>query len=383
MRSVARYVVLALSLCAPVGAAAQVVVLPTEYSGELGPADREAFEAQLRDSVGRGAAAEVVAPTAAELGALADCADATCAVEIGQQIAASVVVRATVNAEAEIYDFRLDVRALDDGRALASQTGDCTFCPVAEALEAFGFTAEAALAGVAPLPAATSGRPPEPPPAAAPPPVVAEVTPEPEPTPEPAAPAIVRGGIALNISTIPSTAVVTVNGERQGTGAATLLVAPQQLVIVVEAPGYTTYTEEVALEPSMRGPIYLRVGLSSAGAVAQRAPSRPPSSGSFANRAVGGVLAGVGALALGGGVTMLALDGQPTCSSGPVSACQELYEFTAGGAVATAAGAAALGAGLVLVSRSGHGADVGTTTGRRLTIAPLRHGVSATATIGF
>lgn len=333
----------------PLHATAQVLVLEGEYDGELQGDDIDAFNASLEAGLERGAPGQVVsaADTAEALGELTACDGGDCALEIGFTVAASVAVRAEVYAEAEIYDFAVSVYDLNTGETLVTQTGDCTFCPIAEALDSFGFTAEAAIGAVSPMPEPTRGAEPEPEDP------LAEVAPDPQEEPQPTlmpGAAYVEGEIQFNVSVVPDTATISVNGEAVGEGRARLDVAAQELAIDVTAAGYEAYTEDVSLRESMTGPIFLRVVLTPT--VAAVTPPRATTGNSgpdFNRRAVGGTLMGVGAAAAIGGVALLALDGKTTCTDGPDYLCEDVWEFTAGGASLTALGGIAIGTGLGLI----------------------------------
>lgn len=350
-------------------AAAQVLVLEGEYQGELQEADVDAFRTALETGLDRGAPGQITSAddTRAAIGDLATCSGGDCIVAIGFTVPASVAVRAEVYAEAEIYDFTIRIFDLAGGEVLATQTGDCTFCPLAEALDSFRFTAEAAISAVSPMPPPTAG----PAPADEDPEDVAATAPESDA-------GWVPGEIRFNVSVVPDDATITVNGVEAGDGRASLDLAPQELQIAVAADGYEPYTEDVSLRPSMSGPIFLRVVMTptAVDAVTVEAPRRTARSGpDFDRRAVGGVLMGTGAAALVGGIVLLALDGEPTCSDGPSNLCEDVWEFTAGGATATAIGAAAIGTGLGLFISTLGGDDADEVrSGSRLSFAPTRGG---------
>lgn len=351
-----------LLLAAP--AAAQVITFATEFDGELddeGQARmREALQAGL-ESDGRAEVLDEDA-TSEALGDGAQCADEDCARAAGQQVSARVGVHASVYAEAEIYDFVVTVYDLNDGTVLAQQIGDCTFCPIAEATEAFRFTGEAALSAVSPLPEPTLS--------------------EPE-SPAAADAAIAPGDLQFNVSVVPEDAEIRINGQIVGSGRARVEVGPQELVITVMADGYDELQESVTVTPSMEGPVYLRVQLAPSVTVVEVPTGRPSRSGSdvepgFNRRSVGGVLIGSGVVAMTGGIVMLALDGNSTCSTGPLASCPTVVETTAGGIALTALGAlaAGTGTGLVLSTIEFGGSDDADDDSARgtLRVAPARGG---------
>lgn len=383
----------ALSAAALIGvsapAAAQVLEVSIEFGGDLAEEDRAAFDDALHDGI-RAVAPDAwtQAETEAAIGeALMRCQDRDCAITIGETTPASVVVAADIYAEAEIYDFTVRVYRASDGDTLVTQLGDCTFCPVAEAVERFAETCEAAIAAAEPLPAPTTG------------PVV-EPEPEPEPTPEPTPPVstgpqpYVQGNIPFYVSVVPETAEVLINGEVVGEGRAGLQLAPQDLAFEFRADGHETYTEDVTLTDGMDGPIFLRVVLQqepeivtvevpvevpvevlveAPGEPAARAP-RAPSEASFNRRAVGGVLIGTGIVATAGGAVLLALDGNTTCTNGPPELCEDVWEFTAGGGTLVGIGGLSIGTGIGLLISAARDDAVAATPRTDVSLAPLRRG---------
>ena len=359
---------LALAVAAP--AVGQVVVMPVSVTGDLSADDRQAFDDRLRDRAERASsthAIDVLPFDAAWLDG-ADCNDASCATAIGERVPASAMLFATVNAEAEIYDFEVRVVGLADGEGRSSQTGDCTFCPVAEALDGFGFAADAALAGARPLPPATRGPARadaepvvEPPPPPAPVPVVVAAPPtpsEPPPTPPPVdvastveapsppapapAPAFAAGDLPFGVRAVPADATIALNGETVGQGDVSVMVAPQRLIVTVSADGYAPYTEEVVVGASA-APVVMRVALAvDAGGRAARSTD----GSSFRRRAVGGILVTTGVLSIASAAVMASFDGDPACSDGDVRTCTELYEFTAAGTATALTGGALIAAGI-------------------------------------
>lgn len=322
--------VLGLSLAAP-AASAQVVVVGTDFGGELGPADAEAFRDVLREGLQRANRGAVMGESAAasRLGSAASCRASECMSAVGATLDASLAVTASVYAEAEIYDFEVRVYDARSGAELVRQTGDCTFCPVAEALESFGFTAEAALAG-ADLPSTPQSTPPV---AAAP------------------------GPTSLSILTVPDSATISIDGEVVGAGRFRNEYDPGTRTIEVIQDGYSPYLERVTISEAMADTtIYLRVVLSETARTVEVpvevpiAVSEGPDPETLSRRrAAGGVLLGVGLSAAGVGIGLLALDGRDTCETGASSQCPEVYEMSAGGAALTAVGGIAAGTGIGLL----------------------------------
>jgi hypothetical protein len=226
-----------------------------------------------------------------------------------------------------------------------------------------------------------------------------------------AADAFLVGEIPVSISAVPSTATITVNGAVVGTGRTELMLAPQTITIDVEAEGFSDYSEELTLRDSMRGPIFMRANLAAVAGVPVAAEAEPcpecevcaecaecevtecpevpelvcadgtepvaPDRSNFNRRAVGGILAGTGAASLIGGIVLLAVDGDTTCSSGPLSACPDVFETTAGGAALSVVGGLAIGTGIGLIVGDGGSNDrsaAATSSRARVGFAPRRGG---------
>jgi hypothetical protein len=274
-----------------------VLILESNISGEADDAEATALRAAIEQGVRAATNVPVIteAQAAERLGDDASCETSVCAEAIGKKLVAQVGVFASVNLEAEIYDFVITVFDLNSGAELTRQTGDCMFCPSAEAVDALRFATQAAIAAVPELPEASAG----------PAPVV--VAP---PTPEPATPRpthrYLEGNIVFGVSAVPGSALIEVNGESVGNGSAQLQLAPQEIEVKVTAAGYEPYLEKVTLRPSMTGPIFMRIAMSEVprAFAAPAAPERESrdlgDEPSFNHRAVGGVVLGTGIAALGG-----------------------------------------------------------------------------------
>ena len=364
---------LSLALVAPSVATAQVLTFSTTIEGDLGDDDANAFRDALGEGLSTDARVELVdeAGTAELLGDGATCADADCAVAAGEAISASLGVRAEIYAEAEIYDFTIQIFDLNTGEeVIPAQMGDCTFCPVAEALDAFRLTAASAIDRVDEFPEPTPD-----------PNAVAEVEPDTEPEPEPETAELIEGEIPIGISAVPEDAEIRVNGQIVGTGRANLTLAPQELEVVILADGHDEFTEAITLTEAMVGPVYLRAHLTREVQVVEAPPrrqaqNRDTAGPSFNRRAVGGVMAGVGGASLVTGIALLAIDGNTNCASGAVTACPEIYETTGGGVALTALGglAAGTGIGLIISTLGGGDGDEAASRGRDVAVSPTRGG---------
>ena len=365
---------LALILCSLAAAPlhAQVVVMPIDFDGDLSADDQVPFQESLAGGVSRGAPGDVTSADGDEaLTEYVGCRGGDCVMGIGLTIPTTVVVVTEVYAEAEIYDFTIRVYDANTGETVVTQTGDCTFCPVAEATESLGFTAEAALGAVDPMPEPTRGSEP------VPEDPLAETETETESETETeAGPAFEPGDIAFNVSVEPAEAAIAVNGAPQGSGRVSLDMAAQEFTITVTAEGFETYTEDVTLRESMVGPIFLRVVMTpdAPAVVVAPEPRRSSSGPGFNTTAVGAPLVGLGVASAVGGIILLSLDGDTTCSDGPPELCRDVWEFTAGGAAMTTIGGLALGTGIgILIAGSRSGGDEEAGSGG-LTFAPQRGG---------
>ena len=328
-------------------AAAQVVIVGTDFGGELTTDDELSFRQALFDGLERADRAPVLseAATRTAAGEAASCRDASCMSAVGAAVPASVIVTAEVYAEAEIYDYTVRFYDGSTGALLADQVGDCTLCPLAEAIETFSFTAEAGLASLPALraPEATVAE-------------VPEVPAEPVPT-------------TVAVLAVPNTAVITVDGVAVGAeGRYREGFSPGAYEVEVSAPGYRPYEERVTVSEAMAGStIYLRVVLAEdrveqAVQVAAAAPtSALASAGSVQrHRAGGGVAIGSGIALAAVGATLLAIDGNATCPTGTLDRCPSVYETTAGGATLLGLGSIGIGTGVgLLISTFGDGGSDG------------------------
>lgn len=368
------------ALLLPSMAVGQVLTFETTIEGDLGAEDAQSFRDALGEGLSTDARVDLVdeEATGELLGDGAVCSDSDCAVAAGEATPAALGVHAEIYAEAEIYDFTIKIFDLNTGEeVIPAQMGDCTFCPVAEALDAFRLTAAAAIDRVDTFPEPTPD-----------PNAVAEVEPdpieEPDPVEEPVTAELIEGDIPIGVSAVPDNAEIRINGQIVGTGRANLTLAPQELDIVILADGHDEFTESITLTESMVGPIYLRAHLAPEVTVveapARRQPANRDNAGpSFNRRAVGGVMAGVGGASLVTGIALLAIDGNTNCSSGAITACPEVYETTGGGVALTALGGLAAGTGIGLILSTIGGGDDGddeATRNRDLAISPIRGGAA-------
>lgn len=372
-------------LCAD-SASAQVLIFESELDGELDDAQKVV----LRDAL-YGALAEALEPevrgeaeTRELLGDGATCADAECAAAAGDAVPAQVGVQAYVYAASEIYDMRVTMYDLNTGEVLDEEIYDCTFCPFDEARDGFAFTATTIASRVS-LPATTSGGTTEPEPEQQLE-TVAVVEPEPEVEPEqdpvetlpPApAPAFLAGDVQLRIDVQPASAEVFVNGLSIGRGSQTIEVAPQRLTITAQAGGRVPMERALTVAPD---DTRLTVYADLAEVTRARAADASANPTAFNQRSVGGILVGTGSALLIGGVVALVMDGNSSCSEGPLSACESIYETTALGSALAVVGGIAVGTGIgfFATAPSNDVAAAPETRGSRFAFAPRRGGAVLT-----
>jgi hypothetical protein len=370
-------------LCTDV-ASAQVLTFESELDGELDDAQKtelrdalfgaldEAFDPQVRSE----------AETRELLGDRASCADAECAAAAGQAVSAQVGVQAYVYAASEIYDMRITVYDLNTGEVLDEEIYDCTFCPFDEARDGFAFTATT-IASRVELPSATSGEAADPEPE---PETVAAVEPEPEVEPEtdpvevlpvPPEEAFVAGEVQLRIEVQPPSAEVFVNGLSVGRGSQTISVAPQRLTITAQAGGHAPMERALTVAPE---DTRLTVYADLAEITRSRGTDASANPTAFNQRSVGGILVGTGSALLIGGVVALAMDGNSSCSEGPLSACESIYETTALGSALAVVGGIAVGTGIgfFATAPSNDVAAAPSQRGSRFAFAPRRGGAVLT-----
>ncbi len=356
-------------------ASAQVVTFQTVFSGgELTIDDRQLFRTTLDGVLNSESPVPVLDEPATEAeigGALMDCRGGDCAQSAGSSYSSSVGIACDINAEAAIFDMTVRVIRMSDGEVLHEEVADCTFCPVAEAVEEFRRAARTAIVAVRPFPApsgvaaaaaeVTVTAPAETPAQMAPTTVPAE-TAETAPT---TVPAITPGPHQLSISVQPADARIRVNGSVVGTGTATLNVSAQNLDVRITAGGHSEFRERVRIAADAEA-TNLRVHL--APLVTEVSGAAGPRRG---GRAGGWVLTLLGLGAVAGGTVAILMDEEPTCSGdAPAEFCAEAYETTALGAGLIGGGALLTGAGLVIAFRR-HGraddstsqADAGTVFG--------------------
>lgn len=345
-------------VCAAPAAQAQIVIVGTDFAGELSVDDEQAFRDSLQRGLERSERGTIVSEQAAvtALGDAASCREASCMTEVAAQMSANVTVVADVYAEAEIYDFNVRIFDAATGEQLVNQVGDCTFCPVAEALDAFSFTAEAALSSLPALPsAAVAAQPAE--------------SAAPEPT-------------TIAVLTVPETATIRIDGVEVGAdGRYRETFEPGSYTVEVDADGYSPYEERVSVSEAMAGTqIFLRVVLARTAPEAAPAPAPQVEevvrTGLDARtlarrRAAGGVAIGTGVALTAVGATLLALDGNDTCPTGAFERCPSVYDTAAGGGALVGVGAAGIGVGIGLLATTAGGATDGTqarlgTDGRRV-----------------
>ena len=352
------------TLATPV--AAQVAVVGTDFAGELDAQDQADFRMALVQGLERAGRGTVIGEAAlvTALDDAASCRAPDCMVTVGERVNASVGVTASVNAEADIYDYTVRVFDLSSGALLTEQVGDCTFCPVAEARESFAFTAEAALAGVAQMPIRGA----------------APVETEPE---------IVATTATVTVASFPEDAEVLLDGETlEGEARFRQDLEEGTYVLEVRAEGYSPYREELRVRESMLGStVFVRIVLSRTAperVVVERFTASDAAQSGISDealsrrRAGGGVSIGTGLVLVAAGAVLLALDGQDTCATGARVRCPDVYDMMAGGVALMSVGAFGVGLGVGLLSTSGRRAGDQRESSPAVSLRPAGGGVSLT-----
>ncbi len=351
---------------------AQILVLPSALDGELTDEQRSDLQQTLVDVIREVASDGTEVLTESDLpepSLASDCESAACFVELGNARPMQAIVRATVYSAAEIYDVNVEVFAADSGERLDQEVTDCTFCLFEEASEAFGFAARSVLARVT-LPDPTSG-----PPAAAATTTEPVADTQPEQATSAAAPAWIAGDIEVVIQAQPASAEIRVNGSIAGRGTATLSVAPQTLQITLDALDHEPLERPIVVsaadaDSTIRSYFAMARQSGSGGGTSNDADS-------FNQRSVGGILMGTGVAVLVGGIVALTMDGNSSCSEGPLSACASIYETTGLGTALTVIGAASTGVGAAFFATAGSSPDRAASASvprRRFTVLPTASG---------
>lgn len=340
---------LASLLLFPATGAAQWLAFPVDYTGDTTPVEARALEAAVRAGVqasAQGADVFFAADDARWQGA-ADCTEPDCVREAAEAEWFSYGVLVRVVADAAIYELRVQVIDAETGNPVADEEDICIICESEEVAEQ--------LQGLVVRMMEEAGPPPEREVVD----VVVDVPSAPEPTPEETfeddgSMPWRQGPYRLRFVFQPSEAVITVNGEPAGTGNLDMRAAEQVVEIRAEAEGFRTFSRRIRVDEQLGRSASYFIQLQPLPQereveVQERVVvERVARDGALYTAAPALLGAGV-ALTIGGAV-LLAYDGKSACGSGvPRSQCAELIESGAIGGLLTGAGAAAIGAGTILL----------------------------------
>lgn len=326
-------IALGASLAGPAIAAERAAVIPLAATGDVTAPVAE----QLRAALRRVAASEAELLPPAEVDAAmaranvaVGCRTEACGAGIANAAGARFVISGTVSSVDEIYTVEL---SLYDHSTQASRSakGTCELCATSEVDR----TVATAFAGLAPgLRVAVAPAP---------------VTPT---APE---------QIAVEITTAPEGARISVDGVAKGQAPIVVRVTPGTHVIAAERDGFERAERSIsALDRPVKLAFRLMPATPVASAVAPPIASAPapvapivtpaaPSPGSGLLSPGIGMLIG-GALLTGGGAFLIIIDGDVTCTDGRGRReCPTVFNTKALGMGAFGAGAALIGAGTVMV----------------------------------
>ncbi len=282
-----------------------------------------------------------------------DCFTADCLAKVRTATGAEAGVRIQFSGESQIYDWRVDMYDLRDGKLLVTERGACELCGRAEVLEQFSTTLTKVASTNVPTSSATTATT-EPKPTTAPPPrQVEETTPPPltvpdaQPTDDPTA-----GLVMIEISVEPSDAEISLGGEVLGTGNAAVSLERGTYVFQFRREGYQGLDETFVVGPQTSQRALMRVHLSKTDPDAVYVGgSEGPVDRLGAQRKTYGIIG----LAAGGSLLVLGawfnyLDGRPACADASVTDCPEVYATGGLAFASTLAGAALITGGAVFLA---------------------------------
>jgi hypothetical protein len=265
-----------------------------------------------------------------------DCFTKDCLRKVLEATNAPVGLSVTITGEAQIYKWTITFWNLESGDKIKSKDGSCELCGRAEVTRTFRESLKAALIGTA------------------------------VPKGAQAATGTDTGGaderaradtggnkIALRISVVPKDAKITVDGDQVGAGDVTEAVGPGEYTVGFKLEGYRGLRETVVVDETTDGPVLLRVHLSRTDpeAVEVSGPMGPVDRmGSEKRNLYGAISVGAGAVMLGTGIFLTALDGEPACEPDvPANECPEIYATGGAGLTLGVLGTAAVTTGVTLL----------------------------------
>lgn len=252
-----------------------------------------------------------------------DCFSQDCLQNIATKMDAPLGLRVEMTGENEIYVWTIETWDLKAGKRIDSTKTTCELCGESEVTQSFSASLEKMLNNGPPQNGA-------------------------------GAQAIGEGQVVLQVSVVPSGAEILLDGEVAGKGDVTVGVEPGEHDVHIRMDGYRDIKEHILVNDQTTGPILFRYHLTNTDAeVVQVPPTVGPIDrlGENGRLIVGLAGVGVGTLALGTGIYLTAIDGDPSCSDGvPVTACPDVYATGGGGLVLGALGGALMAGGVTLLS---------------------------------
>lgn len=348
MRLILTVALLALIMAAPTDAYASWLFFPVDYTGDTTEDEAAAFKTVISEAAQQ---ARQDAPLffleSEELWADApECAEPECVPDVASEAWFGHGVIISIIADAAIYEMLISVVDSETGFVVAEDEDICIICETDEAAEVLSALIERAML--------EAGPPREDQPVEVvvdlPEEEVAEDAEEEEIEDDGSLP-WTQGPYRLRFVFQPSGAEITVNGEPAGTGSLDMRAAEQVVEVRAEAEGHRTFQRRIRIDDQLGRSASYFIQLQplpqepevEERVVVQRLASDGPL---FA--AAPAFLGGGIALVATGGV-LLAYDGKSACGNGiPRSQCAELVSSKIAGGIVTGVGAAAIGAGVTL-----------------------------------
>jgi hypothetical protein len=313
--------------------AAKTAILPLVVQGQLADSDRETLTNQLVGGLERGSF-EIITPdqVIAAVGG-GDCDKPGCMMKIAAQTGATHIVRATVEVVDRDYSVRVELFDGSDGTKIVSSNEGCEICGVVD------------VGGLMETQAATLRTKLD---------------------------ALASGPAAVNITSDPEGAEVTLDGEVFGTTPVDKPLIPGDHVIRVSKDGYISVQEKRTFVEGARETLNYEL---------EKVPNRLP------KRPWGWASLGVGIAAVGGGLALTYLDHEPFKLGGACEGdgnidrdgdCREVFNTKWYGAGLGLAGGALVTLGvaiLISTAKSPRKAATAEAVAKRLQVGPGGVGV--------
>lgn len=292
------------------------------------------------------------------------CFTGDCLSKAGDATGADAGLRIRLSGEAQIYDWQIDIYDLDDGSLLRNEKGACELCGRSEVVRVFRESLrDTVVATRLPRrkPVATSTTKP---PKRTPPQPTDEPTDEPTQTtgntePETTAPTTTEptgadraGLVMLDVSVQPPDAAIEIEGEKIGTGTATVSLEPGTYELKFSLEGYQGFTESFVVSPQTSRRAFMRIHLSKTDPDPVMVSASEGAVDRLGNQRVtyGVISLAVGGVLVGTGIWLNAIDGDPACEDGAFTDCPELYNTGTASVVTTLGGAALATGGAILLA---------------------------------